>query len=82
MAACASANRASGSPSRSTAWAAAIASPSAWGSALPMSSDARMINRRVMNSGASPACSIFASQKRAASGSEPRTLLMNAEIVS
>ena len=76
--ACARFSRASGSPTCSTAWAAAVASSSAIGSASPMSSLACTINRRAMKRGSSPASSIRASQNSAASGSEPRIDLMNA----
>ena len=66
----------------SSAWAAATATCSARGSALPTSSDAEMISRRTMNRGSSPAATIAASQYRAASASLPRRLLMNAETVA
>ena len=51
---------ASGSPIRSTASAAAVATRSAWGSALPTSSEARITIRRAMKRGSSPAASILA----------------------
>ena len=73
---------ASGRPTWSSAWAAAIATWSARGSAFPTSSEALMIRRRAMNRGSSPAAIIEASQYSAASGSLPRRLLMNAETVS
>ncbi len=47
--------RASGSPTNSTACAAATAVCSAVGSAMPMSSLAWTISRRAMNRGSSPA---------------------------
>jgi hypothetical protein len=47
-----------------------------------MSSPARINKRRKIKRGSSPAYNIFASQYRAASGSEPRTDLMKALIVS
>ena len=47
-----------------------------------MSSLACTIIRRAMYRASSPASSIRASQNSAASGSEPRMLLMNAEITS
>ncbi len=46
---------ASGKPISATAWAAATAVCSAWGSAMPMSSLAEIIRRRAMNRGSSPA---------------------------
>jgi hypothetical protein len=46
-----------------------------------MSSDARITSRRAMNRKSSPATSILASQNTAASGSDPLSDLMNAEIV-
>ena len=49
---------------------------------MPMSSLACTMRRRAMNRASSPASSIRASQKSAASGSEPRIDLMNALITS
>ena len=69
---------ASGSPTNSTARAAASATTRARGSASPMSSLARMTRRRAMNRASSPDSSIRASQYRPASGSEPRIDLMKA----
>ncbi len=60
--ACARLMRASGRPTNSTARAAATATSSARGSALPTSSDAKMITRRAMNFGSSPPAIITASQ--------------------
>ena len=80
--ACASVSSASGRPMKSQAWCAATASGRACGSASPTSSLARITSRRAMKRGASPPANIFASQYIAASGSLPRQLLMNAEIVS
>ena len=74
--------RASGRPIISTALAAATATTSAMGSALPMSSDAEMTSLLAIKRGSSPASSILAIQNKAASGSDPRMLLMKAEIVS
>ena len=61
---------------------AASATSRAWGSALPMSSEAKMSMRRAMNFGSSPPSIIRASQYTAASGSEPRMLLMKALMMS
>ena len=72
----------SGRPTYSTAWAAAVATLSAVGSAMPMSSLAKITIRRAMNRASSPATSIRASQCSAASTSEPRMLLMNALVTS
>ena len=47
-----------------------------------MSSDACTISRRAMKRGSSPASIIRASQNSAASGSDPRIDLMNAETTS
>ena len=47
-------------PMSCTAWAAATASGSAVGSAMPMSSLAQMTSRRAMNRGSSPASIIRA----------------------
>ena len=69
---------ASGSPTNSTARAAASATTRASGSASPMSSLARMTSRRAMKRASSPDSSIRANQYRPASGSEPRTDLMKA----
>ncbi|RAO57977.1 hypothetical protein LUPAC06_02838 [Micromonospora saelicesensis] len=69
---------ASGNPTYSTAWAAAVATLSALGSAMPTSSLAKMTRRRAMNRASSPATSMRASQCTAASTSEPRMLLMKA----
>ena len=80
--ACASASSHSGRPSRSTASAAFIASCSARGSALPMSSLAMAIMRRVTWRGSTPPSIMRASQYSAASGCEPRTDLWKAEICS
>ena len=80
--ACASAIRASGMPTNSTACIAPTATASPRGSAFPMSSEADITSRRAMNLGSSPAISILASQYTAASGSDPRIDFMNAEIVS
>ncbi len=52
------------------------------GSAMPTSSDAKRIRRRTIYSGSSPASSIRANQYSPASGSEPRSDLCRAEIVS
>ena len=52
--------RASGRPTNSTACAAATATGSADGSAIPMSSLACTISRRAMNRGSSPASIIRA----------------------
>ena len=52
--------RASGMPISCTAWAAATAVVSAVGSASPMSSLARITNRRAMKRGSSPASIIRA----------------------
>ena len=60
----------------------ALAIMSARGSAFPISSLAKMIMRRTMKRGSSPASIIFASQKRVASGSLPLIDLMKAETVS
>ena len=59
-----------------------MATTSAWGSAMPMSSLAKMTIRLAMKRGSSPASSMRASQYTAASGSEPRIDLMNALITS
>jgi hypothetical protein len=58
----ASAYCASGRPIQSSAWAAATATWSARGSALPTSSLALMMSRRAMNFGSSPAATMLASQ--------------------
>src|SRR5918992_507734 len=60
MVACARLSRASGRPTCSTACAAATATSSARGSALPMSSEASTIIRRAMKRGSSPPSSIAA----------------------
>ena len=60
MTACASVSRASGNPMRATACAAATAVVRAVGSARPMSSLARIIRRRAMKRGSSPASIIRA----------------------
>ena len=60
MDAWASANWPSGRPTCSIAWAAATATSSARGSALPMSSEARMTIRRTMKRGSSPPSSMTA----------------------
>ena len=73
---------ASGRPTNSRAWAAAVATTSACGSAMPMSSLAKMTIRLAMKRASSPASSMRASQYTAASGSEPRIDLMNALITS
>ncbi len=73
---------ASGKPTNSTARAAASATTSAIGSAMPTSSLARITRRRAMKRASSPAASMRASQYRPASGSEPRMLLMKALITS
>ena len=52
--------RASGIPISCTASAAAIATPSAVGSPMPMSSLAEITSRRAMNRGSSPASTIRA----------------------
>jgi hypothetical protein len=52
--------RHSGNPTNSTARAQATATCSAWGSALPTSSDANTIIRRAMNLGSSPPAIITA----------------------
>ena len=49
---------------------------------MPTSSLARITSRRAMKRASSPAASIRANQYSPASGSEPRMLLMNAEITS
>ena len=77
-----SGNIASGMPMKCAACWAATATLSACGSASPTSSPARMTSRRAMNIRSSPDSSMRASQYTAASGSEPRTDLMNAEMVS
>ena len=51
---------ASGMPTMATAWAAATAVCSTLGSAIPMSSLARIISRRATNRGSSPASSMRA----------------------
>ena len=53
--ACERFSRASGIPTYSTAWAAAVATTKAIGSARPMSSDAWITSRRAINRGSSPA---------------------------
>ena len=58
--ACASVSCASGMPISCTVCAAATAVCSAVGSAIPMSSLARIISRRATNRGSSPATSIRA----------------------
>ena len=80
--ACARLILASGSPTCSTACAAATATSSARLSAIPTSSDAWTISRRAMKRGSSPASTILANQNNAASASEPRIDLMNALITS
>ena len=60
--ACASGMRPSGSPTKCTASLAASATWSARGSALPMSSAAKITMRRATNIGSSPASSIRTSQ--------------------
>ena len=72
----------SGRPTNSQACAAATASGSAAGSALPTSSLARITSRRARNRTSSPPSSIRASQQSAASGSLPRMLLISALIAS
>ena len=72
----------SGMPTCSTAWAAATAIVRAWGSALPMSSLARITIRRAMKRGSSPPSIITARYSSEASGSEPRVALIQAEMVS
>ena len=67
----------SGSPTSSTACSALTATTSACGSALPTSSLAKITMRRSTNRGSSPASSMRVIQYTAASGSEPRMLLMN-----
>ena len=69
---------ASGRPRRVRAASAEIAKVSARGSATPMSSLAKMISRRIMKRGSSPASSIRIIQYTLASGSLPRIDLMNA----
>jgi hypothetical protein len=56
------ANMPSGMPRRAKAWSAATASSSARGSALPMSSLAKMSMRRSTKRGSSPASSMRISQ--------------------
>ena len=68
----------SGIPTRSTACQHAIAVCSARGSALPMSSLAKIARRLQMKRGSSPDTSMRASQYTAASGSLPRIDLMSA----
>src|SRR5690348_1757632 len=75
-------NPASGSPTNSTARAAASATTSPIESAMPTSSEARMTSRRAMYRASSPADSMRASQYRPASGSEPRMAFMKAEMMS
>ena len=53
---------ASGSPTNSRAWAAALATTRACGSAIPTSSLAKITRRRAMKRASSPASSIRASQ--------------------
>ena len=72
----------SGSPTYSTALAAAVATSSARGSAIPMSSLACTTIRRAMYLGSSPASIILASQNSDASTSLPRIDLMNALMTS
>lgn len=60
MVACASVSWASGMPISATVCAAATATCSALGPAMPMSSLARIISRRAMNRGSSPATSMRA----------------------
>ena len=60
MVACVNAIRASGMPTSCTTWAAATATGSAVGSAIPTSSEAWIISRRAMNRGSSPASIIRA----------------------
>ena len=62
VAACASASRPSGRPTKWTASFAATAIASACGSALPTSSAAKITMRRATNSGSSPASSMRMSQ--------------------
>ena len=69
-------------PTKCAACCAATAIVRACGSASPTSSPARITNRRAMNIRSSPDSSMRASQYTDASGSDPRTDLMNAEIVS
>src|SRR5262249_28185727 len=71
----------SGIPTKWTACIASTAIASARGSATPTSSAAKMIIRRRTNSGSSPPSSMRAIQYTAASGSEPRIDLMNAEMM-
>jgi hypothetical protein len=59
-----------------------FAKTSAFGFALPMSSEARMSIRRAMNFGSSPPSIIRASQYTEAFGSLPRIDLINAEMIS
>ena len=80
--ACARLSWASGRPTNSTARAAASATTNAIGSAMPMSSLARITRRRAMNRASSPASSMRANQYTLASGSEPRMLLMKALMTS
>src|SRR3972149_1165029 len=54
--------RASGRPTNSTAWAAAVATTRAMGSAIPTSSAACTTSRRAMKRGSSPAASMGANQ--------------------
>ena len=74
--------RASGIPTLCTISKVAFANNSAFGFASPISSPANMTRRRAINRTSSPPASIRASQYTAASGSLPRMLLINAEIMS
>ena len=67
-------------PIKLVACCAATANERAFGSAKPISSDAKMISRRQMKFKSSPPSIILANQYKAASGSEPLTDLMKAEI--
>ena len=80
--ACARLIAASGSPTYSTAFAAAVATSNARGSAMPMSSLACTTIRLAMYRGSSPASIIRASQNSEASASLPRIDLMNALMTS
>ena len=74
--------RASGMPIDWTLRRAASARSKALGLALPISSLARITKRRAIKSAGSPPTNIRAIQYNAASGSEPRTDFIMADIIS
>ena len=71
----------SGIPMKWQAWKALTATPSAFVSARPTSSEAKRVMRRATYRGSSPPSSMRASQYTAAFGSELRIDLCSAEMM-